>query len=144
MKQGHSFETEIVWHSERRGEARAADRATIVVGAPPGLQGTADVWSPEHLTVAAVNACMMLAFVTIAANSKLRFVGYSAVATGTLDEIGGEGMAFTKITVRPRITLADAGDRAKAERVLRLTARNCWISNSLRAEVDLEPELLVG
>jgi organic hydroperoxide reductase OsmC/OhrA len=142
MSDGHSYESAVTWRSERRGEASAADRATIAVGAPPEFQGTADVWSPEHLTVAAVNTCMMLTFITIAANSKLPFEAYTAVASGTLEKVDGRGMVFTKIVVRPRITLAAAADRAKAERVLRMTERNCFISNSLHAEVTLEAELV--
>jgi organic hydroperoxide reductase OsmC/OhrA len=144
MSSSHSYDTEVSWQSERRGEARATGRAAIAVGAPPEFQGTADVWSPEHLTVAAVNSCMMLAFITIATNSKLPFESYTAVASGTLEKVEGKGMAFTRITVRPRIKLAAAADRAKAERVLRMTERNCYVSNSLNAEVKLEPELVVG
>lgn len=138
----HSYETEVHWQSERRGEVRSGDRATISVGAPPDFHGTADVWSPEHLTVAAVNACMMLTFITIAANSKLDFEAYTAAASGILEKVEGRGMEITKITVRPRITLKPGADRAKVERVLRMTEKGCFISNSLKAEVRLEPELV--
>jgi organic hydroperoxide reductase OsmC/OhrA len=144
MSSGYSYETEVTWKSERRGEALSAGRATIPVGAPPEFQGTADVWSPEHLTVAAVNSCMMLTFIAIAANSKLPFDAYTAVASGTLEKVEGKGMVFTRITVRPRITLPAGADRAKAERVLRLTEKNCYVSNSLSAEVTLEPEIIGG
>jgi organic hydroperoxide reductase OsmC/OhrA len=125
-----------------RGEVRAAERATIAVGAPPEFNGTPDVWSPEHLTVAAVNTCMMLTFITIAANSKLSFEAYTSVASGILEKVEGRGMVITKITVRPRVTLKAGSDRAKAERVLRMTEKGCFISNSLKAEVRLEPELV--
>lgn len=138
----HSYETEVRWHSEMRGEVRSGDRATIAVGAPPDFHGTADVWSPEHLAVAAVNTCMMLTFITIAANSKLEFEAYTAAASGILEKVEGRGMVITRITVRPRITLKAGTDRAKAERVLRMTEKGCFISNSLKAEVKLEPELV--
>jgi len=142
MNGAHSYETEVRWESEMRGEVRSGDRATIAVGAPPDFQGTAEVWSPEHLTVAAVNTCMMLTFITIAKNSKLSFEAYTAVASGILEKVEGRGMVITKITVRPRITLKAGADRAKAERVLRMTEKGCFISNSLQAEVKLEPELV--
>jgi len=35
-------------------------------------------------------------------------------------------------------------DRTKLERVLRMAEKNCYISNSLNAQVTLEPEITVG
>jgi len=144
MSSAYSYEAEVTWRSERKGEASSVGRAPISIGAPPEFQGTADVWSPEHLTVAAVNSCMMLTFVAIAANSKLPFDGYTSVATGTLEKVEGRGMVFTRITVRPRITLPAGSDRARVDRVLRMTEKNCYISNSLAAEVTLEPQIVGG
>jgi organic hydroperoxide reductase OsmC/OhrA len=144
MSSTYSYETEVAWSSERRGEVKSTGRATIAIGAPPEFQGTANVWSPEHLTVAAVNSCMMLTFIAIATNSKISFDAYSASASGTLQKVEGKGMVFTRITVRPRITLPAGADRSKLERVLRMTEKNCYISNSLSAEVTLEPEIVGG
>lgn len=144
MSSSYSYQVEVTWTSERRGEARSYGRAPVAIGAPPEFQGTGDVWSPEHLTVAAVNSCMMLTFIAIAANSKVAFDGYSATASGTLEKVEGRGMVFTKIVVRPRVTLPVGGDRTKVERILRMTEKNCYISNSLTAEVTLEPEIVGG
>ena len=142
--QTHQYETTVEWTDSRRGTVAAPQRPTIPMGAPPEFGGTDDVWSPEHLCVAAVNACVMLTFVAIAANSKVPFRKYSAAATGTLEKVEGSGQVITRVVVRPRITIGPDVDRAKVERLLKLAEKNCFISNSLKATVMLEPQIIVA
>jgi organic hydroperoxide reductase OsmC/OhrA len=142
-EQTHSYETTIEWTDTKRGTITAAGRAPISAGAPGEFGGTDDVWSPEHLCVAAVNACVMLTFHTIAANSKLPVRRYAASATGTLEKIEGRGFEITRVVVKPRITVGADVDRAKVERIVRMAEKGCFISNSLKATVTLEPEIVV-
>ncbi|MGH3054449.1 MAG: OsmC family protein, partial [Gaiellaceae bacterium] len=72
----YDYDTTVEWTHEQRGMLAAAGRASLAIGAPLEFGGTNDVWSPEHLCVAAVNACVMLTFITIAQNSKLPFKAY--------------------------------------------------------------------
>jgi organic hydroperoxide reductase OsmC/OhrA len=142
-EQTHQYETTVEWTDSRRGTMAAPPRPRIAVGAPPEFGGTDDVWSPEDLCVAAVNACVMLTFIAIAANSKVPFRKYSSAATGTLEKVEGRGLVITRVVVRPRITIAADVDRAKVERLVRMAEKNCFISNSLKSEVTLEPEIAV-
>lgn len=139
----HHYETLVEWDEGRRGTLTASQRPTVVVGAPPEFGGTDDVWSPEHLCVAAVNTCVMLTFIAIAANSKVGFRAYSASATGTLEKVEGRGPVITRIVIKPRITIAPDTDQARLDRVLKMAEKNCFISNSLNASVTLEPEIIV-
>lgn len=140
----HSFASSVTWDSARRGEATAVGRPAITVGAPADFGGTDDVWSPEHLTVAALNTCLMLSFIAVAENSKLSFTAYSAEATATLGRVEGRGTAITTIVVRPRITVPAETDRGRLDRVLQLAKKNCFISNSLHSDVRLEPEIVTA
>ena len=142
--QAHTYESQVTWETQRRGRAEAGARPALAVGAPPEFAGTDDVWSPEHLTVAAVNTCMMLTFVAIAENSKLRFTGYSSSATATLEKVEGRGMVITEIQVRPRITIPPETDRGRLDRILQMTKKNCFVSNSMTAEVTLEAEIITA
>ncbi len=142
-EQTHQYETTVEWTDSRRGTMAAAKRPSILIGAPPEFGGTDDVWSPEHLCVAAVNSCVMLTFIAIAANSKVPFRKYSAAATGTLEKVEGRGLVITRVVVKPRITIAADVDRAKVERLIKMAEKNCFISNSLQGEVTLEPEITV-
>jgi len=143
-EQVHQYETTVELAEARKGRLTAPLRPPIVMGAPSEFGGTDDVWSPEHLCVAAVNACVMLTFIAIAATSKLSFRKYSASATGTLEKVEGRGPVITRVVVKPHVTVDADVDRTKLERVLRMAEKNCYISNSLNAQVTLEPEITVG
>ena len=143
-QQAHRYDTTVEWTGELRGKLSAPKRPTVSIGTPPEFGGTDDVWSPEHLCVAAVNACIMATFLAIAANSKLRFSKYSATAIGTLEQVDEEsGPVISRIVVKPRLVIGPDVDRARAERILRLVGERCYVSNSMTSEVTLEPEIVV-
>jgi organic hydroperoxide reductase OsmC/OhrA len=141
--QAHQYETTVEWTENRLGTLTTPGRPAIPTGTPPEFGGTADVWSPEHLCVAAVNSCVMLTFITIAGNSKVAFRKYTSSAAGTLERVEGRGPVITRIVVKPRITIGPDVDRAKVERIVKMAEKNCYISNSLHSEVTLEPEIIV-
>ena len=138
----HTYSSTVTWNDARRGRAEVEGRSAIDVGAPAEFGGSDDVWSPEHLTAAAVNACMMLTFIAVAQNSRVQFTAYTSEATATLGKVEGRGTAITKIVVRPRITVPADTDRARLDRVLQLTKKNCFVSSSLNSEVSLEAEIV--
>ena len=140
----HTYETRIEWTDALKGTLTAADRPPIVAGAPPEFGGTADVWSPEHLCVAAVNACVMLTFAAIAANSKVPFRSYAASAVGTLERVDERGPVLTRITVTPRIGIGPEVDRGRVERLVAMAEKRCFVSNSLTATVTIEAEIVVA
>lgn len=140
----HSYSSTISWEQARRGRAEASGRPPIAVGAPAEFGGSDDVWSPEHLTAVAVNACMMLTFIAVAENSRVSFTSYTSTATATLGKAEGRGTAITKIVVRPRITVPADTDRTRLDRVLQLTKKNCFVSSSLTTEVSLEAYIVVA
>ena len=140
----HAYETRIEWTNGSKGTLTAADRPPIVAGAPPEFGGTADVWSPEHLCVAAVNACVMLTFAAIAANSKVPFRSYAASAVGTLERVDERGPVLTRITVTPRIGIGPEVDRGRVERLVAMAEKRCFVSNSLTATVTIEAEIVVA
>lgn len=143
LDQVHQYETSVQWAEARRGALDAPARPTVAIGAPPEFGGTADVWSPEHLCVAAVNACVMLTFLTIASNSKVAVRSYAATATGTLEKVDGRSFEITRIDVRPRVAIGADVDPAKLERLLQMAERNCYVSNSLKGTVSIQPEIIV-
>ncbi len=140
--QAHVYENTVEWGGDRRGVSSTAGRMPIATGAPPEFGGSPDVWAPEHLCVAAVNACVMLTFVTVAANSKVPIEAYTSAATGTLEKIDARGPVITRIVVKPRIAVGAGVDHAKVERLVKMAERNCYISNSLKAEVLVEAEIV--
>lgn len=137
----HTFSCRLVWTDKLAGRTESDSRPPISVGAPPEFGGTGDVWSPEHLTAAAVNACIMLTFLAIAGNSKMAIRGYESDATAILEKTESRGTVITRVNVRPRITVPAGTDTGRVERVLRMAERNCFVSNSLAAAVTVEAEI---
>ena len=85
----------------------------------------------------------MTTFLAIAENSKLEFKEYSSTAEGVLEKTES-GYQITEITVSPRLVIADEGARDRALRILAKSEKACLISKSMKATVNLKPEVVVG
>jgi peroxiredoxin-like protein len=135
------YETEVEWSRERRGNLRSLNLPTLEVVAPPEFQGHEGSWTPEHLYVASVNSCFMTTFLAIAENSKLEVLSFCAAARGKLEKVEGVGYQMTEIVLRPRLVIRDSRDLERASRILEKAGKNCFISNSIKTAVKLEPEI---
>lgn len=141
MENQYFYSTEIEWIGERRGELSAPELPDLVIDAPPEFNGQKGSWTPEHLFVASVNSCFMTTFLAIAENSHFDFVSFRAGAQGKLEKRAGQGFAITEITLRPRLVLREARHAERALRILQKAERNCLISNSMKTQITLEPEV---
>nr|WP_257907267.1 OsmC family protein [Janibacter limosus] len=104
--------------------------------------GDARLPNPEQLPVAAASSCQMLSFLAVAARARLDIVDYRDEAVGEMPE-GERPMWVTRIVLRPQITLGSPAPRAKVERLVEVAHRECFIAQSVRSEIVLEP-VLVG
>ena len=141
MSTAFYYETGVEWAGEKRGRLRSPALPEIEVATPPEFRGHENVWSPEHLFVAAVNSCFMTTFLAIAEASKLDFVSFAAGAVGKLERQDGRGYAVTEIVVRPRLTVLRTQDAERAARILEKAEKQCLISNSVRSAVRMEPSV---
>ena len=109
--------------------------------APPlDFDGPGDAWSPEQLLLAAIEACFLLTFRSVAQASGLEFVSLSVEAEGVVDRVEGV-TRFTQIVLRPRVALPAGTDRVRVQRALERAERVCLVSASLDTPVRLEPEI---
>jgi organic hydroperoxide reductase OsmC/OhrA len=142
--ESHTYTTSLRWNAERRGTLSSEGLPQVQVATPPQFPGGhPGFWSPEHLYVAAAEACLMTTFLAIATNSKLAFKEYSSSATGLLEKTA-EGFRITKITLRPRLVITDAAAADRARRILERSEQLCLISSSMKTETVLEPEVVVA
>jgi organic hydroperoxide reductase OsmC/OhrA len=138
----HTYTTGLRWVSEHRGELSAPGLPDIAVATPPPFPGgQPGLWSPEHLFVAAAEACLMTTFLSIAKNSKLDFREYSSRAEGLLEKTP-DGYRIAEILIRPRLVLADAGAADRARRILEKAEEHCLISRSMKTVVKLDIEIV--
>lgn len=141
----HYYEVDLQWQNTRKGTLSSQvlnDEITVVT--PPefkgGIQGE---WSPEHLFTAAASSCLMTTFLAIAENSKLDFISFDANALATLEMVDGVYM-ISKIVLKTTVRIQRAEDEAKAIRVIEKAEKACLISNSMKSQVIVVPNIIVA
>jgi peroxiredoxin-like protein len=142
--ESHTYQTHLKWTGERRAVLTSGGLPSLEVATPPEFAGGhPGVWSPEHLYTAAAEACLMTTFLAIAASSKLDFKSYESSAEGTLEKTDA-GFLMTRISLHPKVAVADAGQLERAVRILEKAEKHCLISNSMKTRVELSPEVKVA
>ena len=135
------YETEVEWRGEKDLKLYGGKLPPIGAGAPPEFNGREENWSPEHLFVAALNSCYALTLLAIAEFSKVSLVSLSSSAKGRLEKMQGSTYQVTEIVVRPRVVVASANDFQRMPRILDKAKENCFVSNSIKSKITIEPEV---
>lgn len=136
------YHTQLQWTEKRQGRLSSPEKPIIEVASPPEFKGPAGVWTPEDLFVAAVDVCTMTTFLAFADYKKLPLVRYESAAEGTLENVDGK-YRFTRIDLRPRITVAATEHIPLAQQILEDAKASCLIANSITTSVELQPEFIV-
>jgi organic hydroperoxide reductase OsmC/OhrA len=136
------YKNSLVWNSDRRGRTSAPGKPEMDVGSPIEFKGEPGIWSPEELLVGALNACLMLTFISLAQSKQVQFAAYESVAEGLLENVGGKYL-ITEVSVRPSVVLKSQADLEVARTIMAQVEDNCFISNSIKAEVKLAPQFRV-
>ena len=137
-RQPYLYETNLQWSEKRRGKLHVNGLPDLLISTPPEFKGEAGFWTPEHLFVAAAEACLMATFLGIAENSRLAVARYRSSATGKL-EWSGSGWRFTGIAIHPVVELEKSEDQGIAQRVMGKAAVGCLIANSILAPISVDP-----
>jgi organic hydroperoxide reductase OsmC/OhrA len=145
----HRYEARAHWSGSTAEGWESYDRAHTVTAPPAEAEltvstgeskGDPRLLNPEQLVVMAASSCQLLWFLHLAAKARIDVVDYRDEATAEMPE-DDRPVRLTRITLRPRVTVR--GD-ASEDRVRRLVAKAhelCYVANSLRGEVVLEPEV---
>lgn len=144
----HYYQIDINWNRGRKGvmcspELNKDHDSCIEVATPPEFpKGIPGIWSPEHLFTASVSSCLMTTFLAIAENFKLEFQNFSCKSKGKLDKVDNRFL-MTEILLYPVVTISDESQRELALKVLDKSEKACLISNSIKSNVIMEPEIRV-
>jgi len=144
MDETHAYRVDIESTGLKSGALGSPDGLPdLSVASPPQFGGPPGIWSPEHLFVASVAACLMTTFRSIADMSGLDVVEYADSASGLL--VRGEDRLYriTEVTLRPHVVISDPDKVDRALRLLEKAERVCLIGRSIESEVHLEPEVSV-
>ncbi len=155
MAREHTYEATVTWTGNRGAgtagyKAYARDYDIACPGRPP-IRGSADPvfrgdagrHNPEDLLVAALSACHMLWYLHLCSDAGVVVTAYEDAADGAMATHPPEGSgAFTRVTLRPRVTITAESDADVAARLHEKAGANCFVARSVNFPVTHEPEIV--
>jgi organic hydroperoxide reductase OsmC/OhrA len=148
----HRYAATCVWRGSTGVGYEAYDRAHEVTAAPaadglrlssdPAFGGDPALLNPEALLLASASSCQLLSFLAVAARARIDVVDYRDEATAEMPEpaSAADGPAWVeRMTLRPLITVRGTTSEDRLRRLVDLAHRECFIANSLRSEMTIEP-----
>jgi len=112
----------------------------VPASAAPAFRGDPTRVDPEAALVAALSSCHMLTFLAIASRKRMVVDSYTDEAVGWLEKNEDGKLAVTRVVLRPAVAFAGAQPSAEALADLHERAhRECFIANSVRTRVAIEP-----
>ena len=110
------------------------DRMTA--SSSPTYRGDGIHGDPEDMLVAALSSCHMLSFLAICTKKKITVQSYEDDAVGFLENEGGK-LWITRVILRPKVV--SSADAAALDAVHHLAHDACFIANSVKTNVTVEP-----
>lgn len=109
------------------------------LSADPAFRGDPDKLNPEQLLVAAASSCQLLSFLAVAARARLDVVSYDDDASGEMPD--GRYPWIERIVLRPVVRYRGETKEERVLHLLELAHEECYIANSLRTQITLEPRV---
>lgn len=147
------FTAEVSWENSG-GEGSNFSRDHIVRfpgkselhgSAAPGFSGNAANVNPEELFVSSISSCQMLTYLFLCFKNKMTVQSYEDHAEGTLEKLSPGKLWIKEVTLKPVIRFSGADTqqaRAMAIRLIHEAHENCFIAQSVRTSVNIEPSLV--
>jgi len=144
MEKEHTYRVAAWWTSGQTGLTKSESAPNAVhFTAPPQFGGVEGRWTPEDLLLGAVASCFTTTFHAIADNSKFDYIDLEVAVEGTVEKTPA-GYCFTRITIRPKLTIADEQGQTRALELLKKTKALCLVTRALATVPDFEPHVGVG
>lgn len=114
----------------------------LMLSSDPHYRGDPKLLNPEQLLVMAAASCQMLSFLAVAARKRLNVVEYEDHAEGVMPE-HDKPMRIARIMLRPRIVIDGPADPGTVENLVHLAHGHCFIANSLKTDIRIEPQIII-
>ena len=127
----------------RAHEVRFKSGAIVLpASSAPAFKGDADRVDPEEAFGGSLSSCHMLTFLAICARKRLVLDSYVDDAEGTLEKGESGKLWMAHVTLRPRVRFAPGTsvDRATLDQIHHLAHADCFIANSVKTEISVEPQ----
>jgi organic hydroperoxide reductase OsmC/OhrA len=144
----HKYACSLSWRGSTADGYEAYSRQHSVVVAPseielrlsadPVFRGDAAELNPEQLLLVAASSCQLLEFLALAARSRVAVISYEDRASASMDE-RARPPKVTEIRLSPSITVARETDATRVERLVEKAHAGCYIANSLKCAMEIDP-----
>lgn len=136
------YKNSIKWQGERKGLLSSSGKSDIKIATPSEFKGHVGIWTPEDLFVASVNSCIMTTFLYYANKEGVEFISYESEGEGTLKRVEKQ-FIFSEIKIKSKILVKRDIDIQKVKKIIELSAKNCFISHSVKSKVEVTSEIKV-
>ncbi|TFG06976.1 OsmC family peroxiredoxin [Candidatus Thorarchaeota archaeon] len=137
-----TYDVRVSWDHNDGGAVHVEGMPDIRVVKPKGEESTPDLYTPEHLFVAAATVCFMNSFIYFTRRMRIEFKSFECSATGFLEQVD-RSFEVTRISTKSRLVIESEGLRQRFERALELGAKYCFVANSMKCPVTHENEIVV-
>lgn len=146
----HDYRVQVTWTgNDGRGtqtyQSYRRDHVVSVTGKPPitgssdpAFRGDPTRYSPEDLLVASLSACHMLWYLHLCSSRGVVVTEYLDAAEGTMAEAANGAGQFSRVVLRPRVTIAGGSDAAQAQALHEEAHRYCFIARSVNFPVEID------
>jgi organic hydroperoxide reductase OsmC/OhrA len=128
----------------RDHEIRGKGKPYIHGSSDPTFRGDPSRWNPEELLVAALSACHKLWYLHLAAEQGIIVTAYTDQAEGVMEEQPDGSGRFTRVVLRPIVTVITGTDKVRASALHHVAHEKCFIANSVNFLVACEPTAIVA
>lgn len=126
---------------DRAHTITADGKSAIAASADPLFRGDKTKYNPEELLVASLSSCHMLWYLHLCAEAQVVVTRYVDYPIGTMVESGEGGGQFSKVLLRPIVTVMPQSDVALAAQLHHQAHQKCFIANSVNFPVQCEPSV---
>jgi len=128
----------------RDHEISGAGKPPIPGCSDPAFRGDPARWNPEELLVAALSACHQLSYLHLCADAGIVVLAYTDRAEGVMEETPNGSGCFQRAMLHPQVTVAAGCDLTLARDLHHSAHAKCFIANSVKFPVGVEPEVAVA
>jgi organic hydroperoxide reductase OsmC/OhrA len=150
----HTYEVQVDWAGNdgtgtktykgyRRDHVIAsAGKAQIQGSSDPAFRGDATRYNPEELLVASLSACHMLWYLHLCSVNQVTVLDYQDAACGVMEEHEDGSGRFVVVRLKPKVKITAEDDAEKALALHSEAHRCCFIANSVKFPVEINPEIM--
>ncbi len=129
------FKNTVSRENDKPAKTQMSGISEAEIGPPPVYGGDPNALNPEEMFVASINSCIMLVFYHFVKKYEVNVLSYYSEADGKVEKTKN-GLRFTSVVVKAKVSLHDKNQAEKIEEIAKLAEKYCLVSNSLSCPVE--------